>query len=177
MFTCIKKPAPPSGSVLTRSEESGPGDLTSLVQHQLFLFQADHPTKAGTNFRSPYEEQLEQQRLAARRDEEAQRLREHQEALHQQRLRDHLLRQQQQEQLLAREGAPQKQAEHEEDRQPQQQHPEQLRYPAPSFGGVDDPSSGVRSALWMCCLGTHGKRAVSYGSSGHGRKTYWANKC
>ncbi|XP_041515227.1 Golgi integral membrane protein 4 isoform X1 [Microtus oregoni] len=87
--------------------------------------EADHPTKAVTNFRSPYEEQLEQQRLAARRDEEAQRLREHQEALHQQRLRDHLLRQQQQEQLLAREGAPQKQAEHEEDRQPQ--HPEQLR--------------------------------------------------
>ena len=175
MFTCIKKPAPPSASVLTRSEESGPEDLTSLVQHQLFLFQADHPTKAVTNFRSPYEEQLEQQRLAARRDEEAQRLREHQEALHQQRLRDHLLRQQQQEQLLAREGAPQKQAEHEEDRQPQ--HPEQLRYPAPSLAGVDDPSSGVRSALWMCCPGTHGKRAISYGSSRHGRKTYWANKC
>ncbi|KAH0513123.1 Golgi integral membrane protein 4 [Microtus ochrogaster] len=85
--------------------------------------EADHPTKAVTNFRSPYEEQLEQQRLAARRDEEAQRLREHQEALHQQRLRDHLLRQQQQEQ--AREGPPQKQAEHEENRQ--QQHPEQLR--------------------------------------------------
>ncbi|XP_005344173.1 Golgi integral membrane protein 4 isoform X3 [Microtus ochrogaster] len=85
--------------------------------------EADHPTKAVTNFRSPYEEQLEQQRLAARRDEEAQRLREHQEALHQQRLRDHLLRQQQQEQ--AREGPPQKQAEHEENRQ--LQHPEQLR--------------------------------------------------
>lgn len=90
--------------------------------------EVDHPTKAVTNFRSPYEEQLEQQRLAARRDEEAQRLREHQEALHQQRLRDHLLRQQQQEQLLAREGAPQKRAEHGEDQQPQQpQHPEQLR--------------------------------------------------
>ncbi|XP_057613034.1 Golgi integral membrane protein 4 isoform X2 [Chionomys nivalis] len=87
--------------------------------------EVNHPTKAVTNFRSPYEEQLEQQRLAARRDEEAQRLREHQEALHQQRLRDHLLRQQQQEQLLAREVAPQKQAEHEEDQQPQ--HPEQLR--------------------------------------------------
>lgn len=87
--------------------------------------EVDHPTKAVTNFRSPYEEQLEQQRLAARRDEEAQRLREHQEALHQQRLRDHLLWQQQQEQLLAREGAPQKRAEHGEDQQPQ--HPEQLR--------------------------------------------------
>ncbi|XP_038203117.1 Golgi integral membrane protein 4 isoform X2 [Arvicola amphibius] len=84
--------------------------------------EVNHPTKAVTNFRSPYEEQLEQQRLAARRDEEAQRLREHQEALHQQRLRDHLLRQQQQEQLLAREEALQKQAEHGDP-----QHPEQLR--------------------------------------------------
>lgn len=157
-FTCVKKPAPPSGFVPPRNEESGPEDLTSLVQHQLFLFQADHPTKAVTNFRSPYEEQLEQQRLAARRDEEAQRLREHQEALHQQRLRDHLLRQQQQEQLLAREGAPQKRAEHGEDQQPQQpQHQEQLRYPAPSLAGVDGPSSGVSSALWMCRPGTRGK--------------------
>ncbi|CAO2612852.1 Golgi integral membrane protein 4 [Lemmus lemmus] len=85
--------------------------------------EVDHPTKAVPNFQSPYEEQLEQQRLAARRDEEAQRLREHQEALHQQRLREHLLRQQQQEQLLAREEALQKQTEHEEERQPQ--HPEQ----------------------------------------------------
>lgn len=130
----VKKPAPPSGFALRRNEESTAEDLTSLVQHQLFLFQVDHPTKAVTNFPSPYEEQLEQQRLAARRDEEAQRLREHQEALHQQRLRDHLLRQQQQEQLLAREEALRKQAEHEEEQQPQP--PEQLRYPAPSLGGA-----------------------------------------
>uniref|UniRef100_A0A8C2MJ82 Golgi integral membrane protein 4 n=1 Tax=Cricetulus griseus TaxID=10029 RepID=A0A8C2MJ82_CRIGR len=85
--------------------------------------EVDHYTKAVTKFRSPYEEQLDQQRLAARRDEEAQRLREHQEALHQQRLHGHLLRQQQQQQLLAREMAQQKQAGHEE----VQQHPEQLR--------------------------------------------------
>nr|XP_042135104.1 Golgi integral membrane protein 4 isoform X4 [Peromyscus maniculatus bairdii] len=85
----------------------------------------DHSTKAVTKFRSPYEEQLEQQRLAARRDEEAQRLREHQEALHQQRLHGHLLRQQQQQQLLAREMAQRKQAEHEDAQQPQ--HPQQLR--------------------------------------------------
>ncbi|XP_059121488.1 Golgi integral membrane protein 4 isoform X3 [Peromyscus eremicus] len=87
--------------------------------------EVDHSTKAVTKFRSPYEEQLEQQRLAARRDEEAQRLREHQEALHQQRLHGHLLRQQQQQQLLAREMAQQKQAEHEDVQQPQ--HPQQLR--------------------------------------------------
>lgn len=77
----------------------------------------EHSTKAATNFRSPYEEQLEQQRLAARRDEEAQRLREHQEALHQQRLHGQLLRQQQQQQYLAREMAQQKQADHEEGQQ------------------------------------------------------------
>ncbi|XP_051054631.1 Golgi integral membrane protein 4 isoform X2 [Phodopus roborovskii] len=87
--------------------------------------EVDHSTKAITNFRSPYEEQLNQQRLAARRDEEAQRLREHQEALHQQRLHGHLLQQQQQQQFLAREMAQQKQAGHEEVQQPQ--HPEQLR--------------------------------------------------
>lgn len=79
--------------------------------------EVEHSTKAATNFRSPYEEQLEQQRLAARRDEEAQRLREHQEALHQQRLHGQLLRQQQQQQYLAREMAQQKQADHEEDQQ------------------------------------------------------------
>ncbi|XP_052588132.1 Golgi integral membrane protein 4 [Peromyscus californicus insignis] len=87
--------------------------------------EVDHSTKAVTKFRSPYEEQLEQQRLAARRDEEAQRLREHPEALHQQRLHGHLLRQQQQQQLLAREMAQQKQAEHGDVQQPQ--HPQQLR--------------------------------------------------
>ena len=72
--------------------------------------------------RSPYEEQLEQQRLAARRAEEAQRLREQQDALHQQRLQGHLLRQRQQ--LLAREVARQRQAGPEEGRP---QPPEQLR--------------------------------------------------
>ncbi|XP_070262961.1 Golgi integral membrane protein 4 isoform X3 [Myotis yumanensis] len=84
-----------------------------------------------TKFRSPYEEQLEQQRLAMRRAEEAQRLRQHQEALHQQRLQGHLLRQQQQQQqqqqLLAQEMARQRQARHEEGRP---QHPEQLRQQA-----------------------------------------------
>lgn len=79
--------------------------------------EVEHSTKAATNFRSPYEEQLEQQRLAARRDEEAQRLREHQEALHQQRLHGQLLRQQQQQQYLAREMAQQNQADHEEGQQ------------------------------------------------------------
>ncbi|KAM5154138.1 Golgi integral membrane protein 4 isoform 2-T2 [Callospermophilus lateralis] len=84
--------------------------------------------KPGTRVRSPYEEQLEQQRLAARRDEEAQRLREHQEALHQQRLQGHLLRQQQQQQqLLAQEMAQERQDQQEED---QQRHQEQLRQQA-----------------------------------------------
>lgn len=69
-----------------------------------------HPSaKPVTRLQSPYEEQLEQQRLAVQRAEEAQRLREEQEALHQQRLQGHLLRQHQQQQLLARETARQQQ--------------------------------------------------------------------
>uniref|UniRef100_A0A8C6W5T0 Golgi integral membrane protein 4 n=1 Tax=Nannospalax galili TaxID=1026970 RepID=A0A8C6W5T0_NANGA len=86
--------------------------------------EVDRSNKPLMKLRSPYEEQLEQQRLAARRDEEAQRLREHQEALHQERLQGHLLRQQQQQQLLDREMAQKRQAGHEED---QQQREEQLR--------------------------------------------------
>lgn len=102
--------------------------------------EVEHSTKATANFRSPYEEQLEQQRLAARRDEEALRLREHQEALHQQRLHGHLLRQQQQQQLLAREMAQQKQAGHEED---QQQHQEQLRQQAHYNAVENDLAQGA----------------------------------
>lgn len=98
----------------------------------------EHSTKAATNFRSPYEEQLEQQRLAARRDEEAQWLREHQEALHQQRLHGQLLRQQQQQQYLAREMAQQKQADHEEG---QQQY--QLRQQAHSDAVENDVAQGA----------------------------------
>uniref|UniRef100_A0A452T6Z6 Golgi integral membrane protein 4 n=1 Tax=Ursus maritimus TaxID=29073 RepID=A0A452T6Z6_URSMA len=73
-------------------------------------------TKPVTRFRSAYEEQLEQQRVAARRTEEARQLRERQEALHQQRLQGHS------------EGAPQRQASPEEGRP---QPPEQLRQQAP----------------------------------------------
>lgn len=100
--------------------------------------EVEHSTKAATNFRSPYEEQLEQQRLAARRDEEAQRLREHQETLHQQRLHGQLLRQQQQQQYLAREMAQQKQADHEEG---QQQY--QLRQQAHSDAVENDVPQGA----------------------------------
>ncbi|XP_058517490.1 Golgi integral membrane protein 4 [Ochotona princeps] len=86
--------------------------------------------QAMTRLRSPYEEQLEQQRLAARQAEEAQQLQEHQEALHQQRLREHLLRQRQQ-QLLAREVARPRQAQQEErGQQPQHQLRPQVHYEA-----------------------------------------------
>lgn len=102
--------------------------------------EVEHSTKAATNFQSPYEEQLEQQRLAARRDEEAQRLREHQEALHQQRLHGQLLRQQQQQQFLAREMAQQKQVAHEDG---QQQHQEQLRQQAHYNAVENDIAQGV----------------------------------
>ncbi|XP_052036307.1 Golgi integral membrane protein 4 isoform X5 [Apodemus sylvaticus] len=104
------------------------------------LQEVEHLTKAATNFRSPYEEQLEQQRLAARRDEEAQRLREHQEALHQQRLQGQLLRQQQQQQFLAREMAQQKQTDQEDG---QQQHQEQLRQQAHYNAVENDIAQGA----------------------------------
>uniref|UniRef100_A0A8C0F6Q5 Golgi integral membrane protein 4 n=1 Tax=Bubo bubo TaxID=30461 RepID=A0A8C0F6Q5_BUBBB len=66
-------------------------------------------TKAVTNRHKPaYQQQLEQQHLAAQRAEEANQLREHQESLHQQRLRGQLLRQQQ---LQEKELQLQKQAE------------------------------------------------------------------
>lgn len=66
-------------------------------------------TKAVTKRHKPaYEQQLEQQHLAAQRAEEANQLREHQESLHQERLRGQLLRQQQ---LQEKELQLQKQAE------------------------------------------------------------------
>lgn len=102
--------------------------------------EVEHLTKAAIDFRSPYEEQLEQQRVAARRDEEAQRLREHQEALHQQRLHGQLLRQQQQQQFLAREIAQQKQADHENG---QQQHQEHLRQQAHYNAVENDIAQGA----------------------------------
>lgn len=75
----------------------------------MLTFPQVHPSaKPVTRLQSPYEEQLEQQKLAAQRAEEAQRLREEQEALHQQRLQGHL-GQHQQQQLLARETAQQRQ--------------------------------------------------------------------
>ncbi|XP_077017080.1 Golgi integral membrane protein 4 isoform X2 [Tamandua tetradactyla] len=90
--------------------------------------------KPAPKLQSPYEEQLEQQKLAARRAEEAQRLRERQEALLQQRLQEHLLRQQQQQEL--RTGALSRQREAELEEGPQLQQ-ERLRQHA-RYNGVDN---------------------------------------
>ncbi|VCW67162.1 unnamed protein product, partial [Gulo gulo] len=95
-----------------------------------------HPSaKPVSRIRSPYEEQLEQQQVAARRGEEVQPPREHQEALHQPRLQGPLWRQrqrqQQQQQLLAGEVARQRPASPEEGRpQPPEQLRQQARYDA-----------------------------------------------
>lgn len=103
------------------------GTWLLLLSTRSFFPQVYPSAKPVTRFRSPYEEQLEQQRLAVRRDEEAQRLRRQQEALHQQRLQGHLLRQQQQQQqLLARETAQQRPAGPEEGEGPEQR-PQQPR--------------------------------------------------
>ncbi|XP_036754228.2 Golgi integral membrane protein 4 isoform X2 [Manis pentadactyla] len=88
-----------------------------------------HPSaRPVTRFRPPYEEQLEQQRLAARRAEDAQRLRERQEALHQHRLQGHLLRQRQEH--LAKAMAAQRQAARDEGRPRPEQPRQQAHYDA-----------------------------------------------
>uniref|UniRef100_G3X305 Golgi integral membrane protein 4 n=1 Tax=Sarcophilus harrisii TaxID=9305 RepID=G3X305_SARHA len=83
--------------------------------------------KAVTKVKSAYEEQLEQQQLAARRAEEAHQLRERQESLHKQRLQEHLLRQQR---LQERELALRRQAELEEEHHRQKRLRQQARYDA-----------------------------------------------
>nr|XP_019591325.1 PREDICTED: Golgi integral membrane protein 4 isoform X5 [Rhinolophus sinicus] len=117
-------------------EQREQGEAADLLEGRARAEEVHPSAKPVTKFRSLYEEQLEQQRLAARRAEEAQRLREHQEALHQQRLQGHLWRQrqQQQQQLLAQEMARQRQAGHEEGRP---QRPEQLRQQA-HYDAVDN---------------------------------------
>ncbi|KAG8445206.1 hypothetical protein GDO86_010110 [Hymenochirus boettgeri] len=60
----------------------------------------EHPennptTKPQKKYKSPYEEQLEQQQMVAKKMEEARHLKEQQDELHQQRLKDHILHQQQ----------------------------------------------------------------------------------
>ncbi|XP_039178747.1 Golgi integral membrane protein 4 isoform X2 [Crotalus tigris] len=73
--------------------------------------------KTVTRYKLPYEQQLEQQKLASRREEEASRLREHQEALHHERLQEQLHRQQQ---LEERELMLRRQAEQDEEQFKQQ---------------------------------------------------------
>ncbi|KAK6478679.1 Golgi integral membrane protein 4-like [Huso huso] len=78
--------------------------------------------------KSAYEEQLDQQRLVARREEEARQLKERQESLHRQRLREQMDRQQQ---LRDRELQLQREADHKEQilrRQQQQQLRQQPEY-------------------------------------------------
>ncbi|XP_058044574.1 Golgi integral membrane protein 4 isoform X3 [Ahaetulla prasina] len=73
--------------------------------------------KVVTRYKSAYEQQLEQQKLAAQREEEASRLRDHQEALHHERLQEQLHRHQQ---LQERELMLRRQAEQDEEQFKQQ---------------------------------------------------------
>ncbi|MEE6501232.1 hypothetical protein FKM82_004110 [Ascaphus truei] len=68
------------------------------IMHGHDLPERDQTTK--TRYKSAYEEQLEQQQLAARRAEDSRRLREQQDSLHQQRIQDILRHQQLQEKDL-----------------------------------------------------------------------------
>uniref|UniRef100_A0A4W3K4K7 Uncharacterized protein n=1 Tax=Callorhinchus milii TaxID=7868 RepID=A0A4W3K4K7_CALMI len=66
-------------------------DQTQQVRTFMPMFLAQIERKRR---KSPYEEQLEQQKLANIRAEEARKLKEHQETLHQQRLKEYMERQQ-----------------------------------------------------------------------------------
>uniref|UniRef100_A0ACB8FBX7 Uncharacterized protein n=1 Tax=Sphaerodactylus townsendi TaxID=933632 RepID=A0ACB8FBX7_9SAUR len=83
------------------------------VLHEHAHLEEPSTVKTITRYKSAYEEQLEQQRLAAQRAEQATRLREHQESLRQGRLQEQLLRQQQ---LQEKELSFRRQAEQDEER-------------------------------------------------------------
>lgn len=83
----------------------------------VFRQEPPSPAKIVTRYKSPYEQQLEQQKLAAQREEEASRLRDHQEALHHERLQEQLHRHQQ---LQERELMLRRQAEQDEEQFKQQ---------------------------------------------------------
>ncbi|XP_047585717.1 Golgi integral membrane protein 4 isoform X1 [Lutra lutra] len=115
-------------------EQHEPGEEVNLLGGHAPA-QVYPSAKPVGRIRSPYEEQLEQQQVAARRAEEAQPPREHQEALHQPRLQGPLWRQrqrQQQQQLLAGEVARHRPASPEEEgrAQPPEQLRQQARYDA-----------------------------------------------
>ncbi|XP_034294928.1 Golgi integral membrane protein 4 isoform X2 [Pantherophis guttatus] len=90
---------------------------TNMVGEHNHSQEPPSPTKIVTRYKSPYEQQLEQQKLAAQREEEASRLRDHQEALHHERLQEQLHRHQQ---LQERELMLRRQAEQDEEQFKQQ---------------------------------------------------------
>ncbi|XP_045857869.1 Golgi integral membrane protein 4 isoform X3 [Meles meles] len=113
-------------------EQHEPGEEANLLGGHAPA-QVYPSAKPISRFQSPYEEQLEQQQVAARRAEEAQLPREHQEALHQPRLPGPSWRQRQrpQQQLPDGEVAQQRPASPEEGRpQPPEQLRQQARYDA-----------------------------------------------
>ncbi|XP_077146718.1 Golgi integral membrane protein 4 isoform X1 [Ranitomeya variabilis] len=74
-------------------EEDGEEETNLLHQHD--HAEKDQTPKPQPKYKSLYEEQLKQQKLAAQKEEQARRLHEHQESLQQHRLQEHRLRQQQ----------------------------------------------------------------------------------
>ncbi|XP_073435026.1 Golgi integral membrane protein 4 isoform X4 [Dendrobates tinctorius] len=74
-------------------EEEGEEETNLL--HQQDHAEKDHTPQPQPKYKSLYEEQLKQQKLAAQKEEQARRLHEQQESLQQHRLQEHMLRQQQ----------------------------------------------------------------------------------
>lgn len=78
---------------LVGHEEEGEEETNLL--HEQEHAERDQTPKPQQKYKSIYEEQLVQQKLAAQQEEQARRLHEHQESLQQHRLKEHILRQQQ----------------------------------------------------------------------------------
>ncbi|CAH2247500.1 Hypothetical predicted protein [Pelobates cultripes] len=76
------------------NEEEQREEETNMMQEHNHAAAISQTMKPQNKFKSAYEEQLEQQQLAAQHEERARQLRQQQESLHQHRLQEHMLRQQ-----------------------------------------------------------------------------------
>nr|XP_014347808.1 PREDICTED: Golgi integral membrane protein 4 isoform X2 [Latimeria chalumnae] len=121
-------PARPEGEEDEDRQRDGHQHLqkedANLVEKHRYV-EEHPPTQPAARHKSAYEEQLEQQRLAAQRAEEARQVRARQEALRFQKLKEHLSRQQQ---IRERELELQREAERKEQLFQQERARQQAQY-------------------------------------------------
>ncbi|OCT80799.1 Golgi integral membrane protein 4 isoform X2 [Xenopus laevis] len=89
----LNKPEEEDHAFEGNDEEQNEEDTNNIQGNK--HIERDSTPKPQSKYRSAYEEQLEQQQLAARQMDVARRLKEQQDLLHQQRLKEHFLHQQQ----------------------------------------------------------------------------------